>query len=250
MLDSLAIPTEDTEAVFYNDTNDLYLQSRLRWYLEQSRFAGAKLYMSRNQAPPEIGASTIRRDRIVAMKNKSRELLDNTKYVIGLEDDTFPVYSNTIVKLIEHIEAKGNENVGFISGIERGRWGYAILGAWQVNNVHEPTHAKTMAYREQGMTSVDAAGWYCYITPTSLYKAAEYHVEGECLGPDVTYGLDVRRRGFKCLVDWSLVCGHKLRTYSLFPGKDCMVVEWEKKDNTWNIIHENLAQTSNNHEGW
>lgn len=231
-LDTLLIPLSETELVFYNDTDDTNIQHRLRQYIENSNFLSGKLYMSGNKAPTETNA-TIRRERIVAMKNKSRELISDSDYTIGLEDDTFPIDPSSIRKLIDHID--GQENVGFVSGVERGRWGFSIIGAWEMDNVDDPTHVSTLPYRNNGVRPVDGAGWFCYITPTNLYKNANYRFEADCLGPDVCYVMDLRRQKYECLIDWTIVCAHRTRTANLLPDEECAVASWKKIKGIWTI---------------
>lgn len=233
-LDRLLMPLAETEAVFYNDTDDKDLQAELWTYLKRSKFGGARVYMSGNRAPTETSAY-VRRQRIVEMKNKSKELIKDGCYVIGIEDDTFPQDPDTIKKLINHIE--NQENIGFVSGVERGRWGFAMIGAWEMDDINDPRKVSTLPYKKAGMQLVDGAGWYCYITTSQLYKSVEYRFEADCLGPDVCYVMDLRRRGYECYVDWSLVCGHRTRTRNLIPSEECDTFTWVKADDdTWRII--------------
>lgn len=234
-LDGMKVPLSETEFVFYNDTDNRSLQWILTDYLNEKLpyINGAKVYMSGNRAPTEIDVN-IRRERIVAMKNKSKDLIADSKFVFCLEDDTFVSDPDALSKLITQISS--DETIGFVSGVERGRWGFGIIGAWKMDDYTNPSWVSTLPYKETGIEEVDGAGWYFYVTRTPLYKQADYRFEAECLGPDVCYVMDVRRQGYRCLVDWSIPCGHRHGSITLYPAHDCIVVEWAKTDNGWAIV--------------
>lgn len=231
MLDGLVLPLSDMEFVFYNDTDNMSLHGRLRDYLESKEsLNNALLYRSGNISPTET-SSDMRRDRIVDMKNKSRELLSDSDYTICIEDDTFMYDAQAVMKLIE----KMSDKIGFVSGVERGRWGIAIIGAWGMDDIKNPSKVWTLPYKEHGYEPVDGAGMYFYITPTSLYKAATYHYDAECLGPDVCYVMDLRKQGYQCLVDWDLPCVHRTNSMNLIVDNRCAVVEYSLTNNDWQI---------------
>ena len=116
-----------------------------------------------------------------------------------------------------------------------GRARDASYGAWNIDPLEEPERISTISHRELGTQEVDGLGWYCYITHTKLYKEANYHYEGTCLGPDVCYTLDLRRQGYKALLDWGVPCTHRARHGDLKPSKDVKVTHWIKERGEWVI---------------
>jgi hypothetical protein len=218
------------ELVFYNDTADPELQNVLsKWLIENcGEFAGAKLYQSNNQRLPEVGdvhLATMRRERIVEMKKKSKELIGDSFFVFCLEDDTF-VAPDAYMRLYSHMK---NTKVGIASGVEMGRWAYPMIGAWNITPLNDPIKVETVPYRTGGVQRVTSPGWYCYMTKTNLYKKADYRFEAECLGPDVCYGWDVSKLGQEALIDWDVKCDHRQPDgSSIWPGDGARVLTYER----------------------
>ncbi len=235
-LSELDIPREKCELVFYNDTNNRVLEDTLRFYLENvmDDYDGCTLYCSQNEAPTESDAM-VRRERIVQMKRKSVDLLADSKYVFCLEDDTLPMNKNVFTDLYNRIQLS---SIGFVSAVERGRWGFSIIGGWRMDDVHQPTKVSTIPFKKSGVEEIDGGGWYCYITPTKLYKSIRYRWDGECFGPDVCYVQDLRKMGYKAYIDWNHPCAHFTQNMRLLPDAHCMVVCWKKIRGQWMIVQQ------------
>lgn len=234
--ETLQLPKQSTELVFYNDTDIQELRDKLYLWLDlhADDFNGAVLYSSMNPLLPELGDGDLtrqRRDRIVAMKKDGCQYIGDSVYTFCLEDDTFAP-PNAFVGLL-NIVASDNE-VALASGIEMGRWAIPIIGAWKVHPLEDPQVVSTVPYKEWGTQEVDGCGWYCLITYTSLYKRANYRYEAECLGPDVMYALDLRRNGYKVIADWTIVCEHRDTYGSFIPTLDnTKSAKWNKVNGTW-----------------
>lgn len=149
----------------------------------------------------------MRRKRIAEIHEMSKQLITalDGQYVLALEDDT--VFTGLSVQRLW--EKAQYDQTGFVTTYEAGRWYNKIIGVWNFDNVHEPTQCWTMLPGE-GFEEIDAAGWYCYLTSVDNYVNANYRTEEwEPWGPDVNYGLDLKRQGFTNFVDWTQPCGHR-----------------------------------------
>lgn len=236
MFDHITLPRKQTELVFYADCDSRLLIAKLREYLRrnQNDFNGVALYVSGNSTPAGVVDELnidLRRRRIVTMRETSKQLISDSIYVFGLEDDT-SVPPGALMRLYAHSRL----GIGYVGGVQAGRHGIKIIGAWKFNNIANPTQVSSIPYKKpQGVEEVDGAGFYCYITPTGLYKAATYHFDAEYLGPDVCYVWDLRKKGYKALVDRAIVCEHKtIYNTTLVPDKKCVVATWAKQaDATW-----------------
>jgi hypothetical protein len=236
-LERMSLNWTYTEVVFYNDTNDKELQKKLvDWCVKlKPILGGAKVYMSNKKAPGEWDSVTTRRDRIVAMKEYSKELIGNSEMVLCLEDDTIAP-ANTL-DMLEHY-MKGYPDVGMASGVQVGRWAYRVIGAWDITPIDNPTHVCTVPFRGAGAQFVDGVGWYCYLTTTELYKAATYRYEAECLGPDVCFAWDLRKQGYKVIIDWDVKTAHVATDRTFYPDQFVKTEHWDLIDDSW--IHREI----------
>lgn len=228
----MVVTWENAEVVFINDSANLELQEKLLAWLQKYKdnVDGAKLYTTNMPALGEHDLVSMRRERIVRIKQLSTELIGDSLYTFCLEDDTIAPL-DALARLENAMQS--DERVGLASGIQVGRWADPIIGAWQIEPLHEPTTVRTVPYRGMGWQPVDGTGWYCYLTRTELYKAADYRFEADCLGPDVCYGWDLRRQGYKVLVDWEVPCAHVTQSGSIYPDKDVRVCTWHKEGSSW-----------------
>ena len=174
---------------------------------EMQRTHYRKYLITRNYDHKVPGSIVLRRRRIAEVHNQSKEMIIalDGKFVLGLEDDT--VFTNLCVERL-YRKFVENEDTGLVSAYEAGRWNMKIIGIWGFDDVKNPrvcwTELPGKDYEE-----IDAAGMYCYLTPTTLYLKHHYTTEDvDPYGPDVRYGLDLRQQGYKNYVDWSQPCGH------------------------------------------
>lgn len=234
-LEDMQLDKENSELIFYNDTQDEDLQKALLLWLERfgPKFNGACLYQSGKVPPSEFDVA-YRRERICAMKEGSKDLLSDTQYVFCLEDDTIAP-ANSFVRLLEHIIS--DNRLAIVSGVEVGRWAIPMIGAWDIDSLDDPHRLSSVPYRDSGTQKVDACGWYCYITPTPLYKAAHYRQASESFGPCETYTWDLRREGYEALIDWELPCEHMMENgKSILPYREVSDMIWEKQGNDWGVV--------------
>jgi len=172
-----------------------------------------------------------RRKRISAIHNFAKEYINDNGLIMGIEDDTI-VPHDALIKM--HKEYIYNNHIGFIQGIELGRWGIPYLGAWLVNDIYDTTSIKSTLLLE-GIHEVDAGGFYCFMTRTDTYLNHTFKpFENNDLGPDVDFGITLRRNGLINYTDYSIKCIHLDKDKELIIGKeDIQIVNLIKADNRW-----------------
>lgn len=175
---------------------------------------------------------SVRRHRIAEIKNQSKELVrqSTAPFVIGLEDDTVfpPTTFKRLVKKFIH-----NEEVAFLEGVQCGRWGVKMIGAWRFNDLKSLSRVETLMPGE-GIEYIDAGGFYGYITTRNHYLDHIYYwVEGQPWGPDVNFGIWLRLQGYQCAIDWALSFGHNDHNVILKPDSNISKIVYNKKDNIW-----------------
>lgn len=221
------------------DTDEPYILVAFRKFVEKYGYKDFQFKMNDNHFPNEVRLST-RRTRIAFMKNQSKHLirLTEAEYILAFEDDTVLDRIDSFDRLLKPlIEDKG---IGFVQGVQVGRWGVRIVGAWNVNNAANPTHAETL-FPSEGYQELSAGGFYGYATRRSLYLNHEYYSSSDQpWGPDVNYGLWLQQRGYKCLIDWETNFGHNdhnkiayIDTYPLAKviySKNTINGIWERTD--------------------
>lgn len=230
-LDNLDLPLSTTNFVFYNDTDNKEITDVLVEYLtNRSYYINGGLVYQSNSKPADEYDITKRRESIIDMREESKTLLnDDAPITFCLEDDTLPPHDAFDVLL-----KQAQDGYDLVSGIQVGRHAKQMIGAWRVTPVKKPTRVESIPYQAGGVVDVDGAGMYCYITTTSLYKAATYHSETECLGPDVCFGLDLRRQGLRVGANFDIICGHNTKLEGvLIPNEATCTVVWRKILGKW-----------------
>ena len=186
-------------------------------------------YTNRGKPPSH---SIPRRDRIANVHNVAKEMLGDTDVVFSFEDDTV-LPPNALTRLLRSL----GEGVGLVSGIEVGRHINQYLGAWHIKGDPADPHyyESLLDYKSRPVVKeVDATGFYCFVTPTELYKSVEHQWKMP-LGPDVFYGLELRRRGLKNLINTNLACGHKHREETLYPHDQLKQWQISKRAENWKM---------------
>lgn len=207
---------------------------------EMNKVKFRKFLIARNYEHHVNGINIgVRRKRIADIHNQSKELIRalDGEYVLGLEDDT--VFTNLSVSRL-FMPFSRHRRVGLVSSYEAGRWLNKIIGVWYFNDVIDPLKCRTASLEdktEQEYNEVDATGMYCYLTPTELYLKHDYYSEDwQPWGPDVNYGLWLRKMGYKNFVDWTQPTGHLDGDRIIMPDGDIYVEEFthDPKAQYWN----------------
>lgn len=176
-------------------------QRELRKNLAPFGFRNVELIGTGARVPSQTNLDA-RRDRIAAAHNQARELVGGSDFVFSFEDDTL-VPKNAHNKLLKSYR-RSEGKVGIVQGVEPSRWGPKFVGAWKVDDLENPTEYTSLMDGEQG----DAGGFYCFIVPTEIYRKYEHSWKAP-LGPDVAYGLQLRRDGYQNIVNWHVRCQHR-----------------------------------------
>lgn len=187
-------------------------------------------------AAPE-GNIPRRRQRIADVFNLARNNMpEDTDFIFVMEDDTV-VNNKAFAHLYYTFQTiasvgKGTK-VGFVSGLQVGRWGFRMLGAWRTNEFTKKENEKfiveTIPFnRTSIIDKIDAAGLYCFVTTREAFVNTEFKVNS--FGCDVNFGFDLRRKGYKNFVDWSVEAGHLINIRVLYPNENTVVVKYESEN--------------------
>lgn len=195
----------------------------------ESKFK-SKQCLFRHKGLPNVGSVKGRRKRIADIHNEIKGRIQPCDYVFLLEDDTlFP--TDTLQKFIKTLSEE--PFAGFISGIEIGRWGYEMIGAWKADDIYDAKCLTTVALAK-GVQEVDAAGLYCCFMKYDVYKKHTFAPFSDILGPDVNMGLYLRQQGYKNFVDHSIQCKHLTKRGEITVEKANIVqVEIKRTDTGW-----------------
>lgn len=240
-----------TNLAFIVDTNDEYMGRQLRAFSETHGYRSFHVKINSDWEPNEQRLG-IRRMRIADVKNQSKELISRSdgSIIIGMEDDTVFDRLESFNHLYQPILE--NDKVGFVEGVQMGRWGANMLGVWDCDDFEYPQKVWTLlppgeSYKEnmvRGSQEITGGGFYGYATQRELYLNCDYYTSsGQPWGPDVNYGLWLRQRGYKCLVNWDAVFGHSDRGDIAYPdnpprgplvkiiyNRDKLTGKWERRD--------------------
>lgn len=227
---------ENVSLAFIVDIDEPFIHSRLK-RLEDDGYRAVEIIRNADWHPNEVRLA-IRRQRVAFVKNQSKKLIAKLDgdIVVSLEDDT--VFDlDCFCRLIKPLHE--DPRVGFVEGVQVGRWGVKMVGAWRVDDVQNPKHASTVPYMRDGIPQkfgyeqIDAGGFYGYATRKALYLEHDYYSgSSQPYGPDVNYGLFVKQQGYQCLIDWETVYGHNDYNVLLYPDERTAVIAFDKDKQT------------------
>lgn len=199
MLEKLECNRLRTQILFYVD-GDYRLFSKTQQRSNKLTFP-FKQVIYRNKGIPNTGSVKRRRQRIADIHNEIKQRVPACDYVFLVEDDTL-LPPNALQKLLENFEY--HPGVLFHSGIELGRWGFPIIGAWK------KIERKIVSLPWEGDLTAstwyaNAAGFYCFLVKRESYINHEFKPFDTILGPDVEFGMSHHYLG---MVDFSIQCAH------------------------------------------
>lgn len=221
------------------DIDEPYVVTAFRRFADERGYRSFHFRINEDHNPNEVRISA-RRLRIADMKNQSKDLILKTdgEYVIGFEDDTVFTRLDSFDRLLNPLLE--DDKVGFVEGVQCGRWGVNMIGAWSCDDFNFPQKVWTLLPGE-GYQEIDGGGFYGYATRRDLYLNCEYYSSSaQPWGPDVNFGLSLRNKGYKCLVDWETVYGHSVHGQILWPTtrpltsiiytKNPQTGKWDRQD--------------------
>lgn len=226
---STDLEPERTNLAFIIDCNEPKIYEKIMNIMNNHTFKQFLITRNYDHQVNEVNI-TRRRQRIAEVKEQSKDLINalDGELILSLEDDT--VFKGLQVKRLA--EALDNKT-GLVSTYEAGRWYNKIIGVWEFDNIQDPTMCWT-CLPEKDITEVDATGFYCYLTRKELYLAHEYNTEiQQPWGPDVNFGLWLRKLGYINKVDWEQPTGHNISTNILTPDGDLIVERFIKTNLGW-----------------
>ena len=177
-----------------------------------------------------------RRMRITQCWNIIRDYLDGRyELVLGIEDDG-NFHSGDFLKIESSFKDRYVNNYcrcGFVSGVEAGRWGNKMIGAWRLDESKEII--RTVPYKKEGLEGVHAAGFYFFVSMAELISSQNFHYN--FFGPDVCFGLDISDRGYLNFIDYSVRVGHDNGVRVLEVDEECVELIYGKEhDYLWRGI--------------
>jgi hypothetical protein len=226
-LDNLADVEHDptlTNLCIIIDCDIPYIENRFKTLAKDKNYRSLQIRMNSGSYPNETNLK-IRRQRVVEIHEQAKDLVSKCDgdIIIGLEDDTvfdrMPNFNRLIEPLERHV-------TGFVEGVQMGRHGARMIGAWQADDIHDPKQIETLLppglTGEQLMDSdyqeITGGGWYGFATLKDLFLEAPYFTSPSFpWGPDVNFGFWIRQRGYKCLIDWQTVFGHNDYNITMYP---------------------------------
>ncbi len=231
-LELLFCDPEQTNLLVYVD-GDLNLYEKARNYTVASKF-NEKLCVYRKKGLPNVGHMASRRRRIAEIHNEIKTNLNytpNYDYVYLIEDDTL-VPPNSLEILMKGFEK--HPKAAFISGVELGRWGFLHVGAWEVDNIEDPSVITSLPEMDD-LVEVDAAGLYCCLMKMDVYMDHKFEPFEKILGPDFDMGLKLRQKGYRNYVDFSVPCIHMDKKEDIDVAGDIIQVRFTRQSNGWKL---------------
>lgn len=225
------------------DTDDFNASQVIDAFQKHEMTIPYTIHHTKKFAPQEVRVFA-RRDRIRDMLTElqatiRKKQLDSNEFIFMVEDDTM-IEPSALQRLLADWRelTDAGVKVGFIEGAQVGRHGIRMIGAWRMDDLHEPTVMSTIPFNRGALfEKIDGGGLYCYLTPMQLFLAHTWQWHAECFSVDVMYGIELRKQGYTNIIDWSVVAGHTDQHGKvLVPNENCTIAEYRKADNgNWEL---------------
>lgn len=188
------------------------------------------------------------RDSLTSLQKHIRESGRTYDMLFMVEDDTI-FQPDTLQRLLMDYKDLTDQKVkvGFIEAVQVGRHGIRMVGAWRMDDLENPTKMSTIPLNKKSFfEKIDGGGLYCFITPMELFLAHTFYWHDECFSVDVTYGIELRKKGYTNIIDWTLPTGHGDQNgNALYPDSNVTVAAYEKQENgEWKLMPFQKGQTS------
>lgn len=212
-----------TNLCFIIDGDEPYIARTLERFAEERGYRSFHMKQNHNYRTNDSNL-WIRRNRIAEIHEQAKDLVAkcDSDYVIGLEDDTVFDRLDSFDKLLRPLIEQAD--VGFVQGVQMGRWGARMLGVWKADDVNSPKQVETLLpLPDIGVDRqrITGGGWYGYATTKKLFLDAPYFTSpSHPWGADVEFGFWLRQQGYHCLVDWSILFGHDDQGTVMYPDDE------------------------------
>lgn len=208
---------------------DVSLYEKARNYVELSKFNERLCVQYKTKDKKKNYDMNHRRLRIANIHNYAKQYIQKSDYIFCIEDDT-TFQPDTLKRLIKNYTIL--PFAGFIQGLQVGRWGINHYGVWKADSIYDISSITSML-RGDGLVECDAGGLYCMMTKAEIYMAHNFQpFNGGDLGPDVDYGIELRKQGYKNYTDWQIPCNHHVKDGIIEPyATDIQQVKFIKVDN-------------------
>lgn len=188
-------------------------------------------YIDKNPIPDLDDLDTLRerRRRISSNHSKLKEFVEmqcKTDFVWQLESDSV-VEPDCLERLINLYQKLEDKNIGYVSGIQMGRHGLKCVGAWRFK---QDGSFRSLNVNAKGIQTVDGSGFYCLLAKRDVWLKGEASWNGEPYGPDVAFGLSLRKLGYNIYMDMANWIGHKTEKTILWPNSGVNVEFYQSGD--------------------
>lgn len=168
-------------------------------------------------------------------------------YVFTIEDDTetSPVQIMRFIDKFNEIPRSSafvnpavvlsNEVIQSMSGVQVGRWGADIIGAWILSADFNTW--RTIPYMNGGIQEVTATGLFFTIHKAETFISfpwASYNPNEFPLGPDVFYGYQNVTKNLASVINWDEPVGHDTGRFILRPKKNVHIVTM-RRESGWKV---------------
>lgn len=192
-----------------------------------------KLCVRSETVKPPSRSQHYRRKRIAELHNEAKQYIQESDYIILLEDDGLPP-KDLLTRLEDAYEKY--PDAGFISGLEMGRWITPYIGGWIVDDPNDPSELESVTI-EKPIQEVHAAGFYAMITKRELYEQHDFKPHRN-YGPDLVYGFKLSAMGYTNYMLTDLVIDHYTETKVINPDTTPIrKTHMKKVKGIWRFVH-------------
>lgn len=190
--------------------------------------------------PPYENNVLDRRLRITKVWERIQKepFLDTVDLVLGTEDDCnfTPIQVSNLLSAYNHLKRDlFIKKLGFVTGIQAGRWGVHYLGLWKLNHPTKQEVMRTGEYRPGAVELISAAGFYFFVCSPLLVKHAKFKTNS--FGVDINFGMDLTKEGYRNYAVHDIVIPHATLYGLITPGqKKICVLEYRiQEDGLWKL---------------
>lgn len=197
----------------YSGKKEDAFASKLRLEFEKLKGYYSKTLVINPSLKKYFGSDGHIRHRIICdAYNYSKRYLGASDYVFLLEDDVI-VRRDSLVKLLCLMK---NRRIGFAVGFLRYRpndSNHSTPLAWEFSQDGHRACVNFMPVQQDGIEEIGSGTFGCSLVREPLWSQTELVPWSEYIfGTDVNFGHQIRQKGYKSMIDWSVRCKHYFRT--------------------------------------